>query len=174
MRRSTTCSSRSTRRGSAQTCARASALLARRADAPAAAASPLWDEALGQLRSLLSQPGLGGAATGGTPPLRVIQAGVGNTIQLVPVDEVVFFEAADKYVRVLTADRELLIRTALRELLPQLDTTRFWQVHRGTVVRADAIAAALRDEVGKITLTLRGRPERLHVSRLYAPLFRAM
>ncbi len=158
----------------AQTCGRASALLVRQAAAPAASAPQNWDEALGQLRSLLAQPGLAGATASPAPPLRVIQAGVGNTIQLVPVEEVICFEAADKYVRVLTADRELLIRTALKELIPQLDPTRFWQVHRGTVVRADAIAAALRDEAGKITLTLRGRPERLSVSRLYAPLFKAM
>ena len=50
--------------------------------------------------------------------------------------EVLFFEAADKYVRVVTADVEHLIRTSLKELLPQLDPQRFWQVHRGTVVRA--------------------------------------
>ena len=73
------------------------------------------------------------------PPRRgssVIQASVGNAVHLVPVDEVLYFEAADKYVRVVTAEREHLIRTSLRELLPQLDAQRFWQVHRGTVVRA--------------------------------------
>ena len=91
-----------------------------------------------------------------------------------PIDEVLYFEAADKYVRVITADREHLIRIALRDLLPQLDPQRFWQIHRGTVVRADAIAVAQRDETGKLTLNLRGRPERLVVSRLYAHRFKAM
>jgi hypothetical protein len=92
---------------------------------------------------------------------------------MVPVGEVVYFEAADKYVRVLTAEREYLIRMSLRELLPQLDTQRFWQVHRGTIVRADAIAQALRDEAGRVQLTLHQRPERLAVSRIYAPGSRA-
>jgi hypothetical protein len=50
----------------------------------------------------------------------------------------IYFEAADKYVRVVTAEREHLIRMSLRELLPQLDPQRFWQVHRGTVVQAAA------------------------------------
>ena len=68
----------------------------------------------------------------------------------------------------------MLIRTSLRELLPQLDAERFWQVHRGTVVRADAIATALRDESGKLTLTLRGHGDKLTVSRLYAHRFKAM
>ncbi|MEO6031917.1 MAG: LytTR family DNA-binding domain-containing protein, partial [Burkholderiaceae bacterium] len=86
----------------------------------------------------------------------------------------VYFEAADKYVRVITAQREHLIRKSLRELLPQLDPALFWQVHRGTVVRADAIATALRDESGKVQLTLHGHPDRLVASRLYAHLFKAM
>ncbi len=85
-----------------------------------------------------------------------------------------YFEAADKYVRVVTADREHLIRTSLRDLLPQLDPQRFWQVHRGTVVQARCIVAATRDEAGKISLTLRGRPEKVGVSRIYAHRFKAM
>ena len=104
----------------------------------------------------------------------MIQAGVGNAIHMVPIDEVVYFEAADKYVRVLTAQREYLIRVALRELLPRLDPSRFWQIHRGIVVRADAIAAAEREDSGRVTLRLQGRPEKLVVSRLHAPRFKAM
>jgi DNA-binding LytR/AlgR family response regulator len=125
-----------------------------------------------QLRALLG-PG-GAAAHAAMPLLQVIQASVGNTVHLVPVDDVLYFEAADKYVRVITAEREHLIRTALRELLPQLDPQRFWQIHRGTVVQARAIRTATRDESGKVFLTLNGRPERLVASRLYAHLFKGM
>ena len=114
---------------------------------------------------------LGAAAA---PRLETIAAGSGSSVHLVPVNDVVYFEAADKYVRVLTADREHLIRISLRELLPQLDPARFWQVHRGTVVRADAIERAERDDAGKVTLVLRQRPERIVVSRLYAHRFRPM
>jgi DNA-binding LytR/AlgR family response regulator len=100
--------------------------------------------------------------------------GVGNSIHMVPIEQVLFFEAADKYVRVVTATREHLIRTSLRELLPRLDAGRFWQIHRGTVVRADAIVSAERDESGRVTLKLQGRPDELVVSRLYAHRFKAM
>jgi DNA-binding LytR/AlgR family response regulator len=75
---------------------------------------------------------------------------------------------------VLTAKQEYLIRTPLKELLPQLDLHTFWQIHRGSVVRASEIDSVLRDESGKLSLSLRSRPERLIVSRLYAHLFRAM
>ena len=130
------------------------------------------DAALAQLRRLMApaQAPAGAAAE----PLKVIQAGAGSAIRMVPVDDVLVFEAADKYVRVLTAGHEHLIRTPLRELLPRLDASLFWQVHRGTVVRATAIESVVRDESGKLHLLLRGRPERLPVSRLYAHLFKAM
>ena len=153
----------------AQTCARVQASLKQQASPGGEAI----DAALGQLRQLLGS----GAPTAPAPavaPLTVIQAAVGNAIHLVPVAEVLYFEAADKYVRVVTLEREYLVRISLRELLPQIDLQRFWQVHRGTVVRSDAIATALRDEAGKITLTLRGHADRLVVSRLYANLFKPM
>jgi DNA-binding LytR/AlgR family response regulator len=108
------------------------------------------------------------------PLLKVLQVSVGTAIRMVPVDEVLYFEAADKYVRVLTEGHEYLIRTPLKELLPQLDAQRFWQIHRGTVVRSDAIDTVTRDEAGKMHLTLRGRDDKLTVSRLYANLFKAM
>ena len=128
------------------------------------------EQALTQLRGLL-----GAAAPAAmTPRLAVVQAQVGNLVHLVPVEEVLYFEAADKYVRVVTAGREHLIRTSLRELLPQLDPQAFWQVHRGTVVQARCIASARREESGKVTLALRGRPETLVASRLYAHLFKGM
>jgi DNA-binding LytR/AlgR family response regulator len=128
---------------------------------------------LTQLRALLSAAPRDGT-TVAAPPLHVIQAAVGPQVHLIPVDEVLYFEAADKYVRVLTATHEHLIRQSLRELLPQLDAQHFWQVHRGTVVNIRAVTHALRDESGKVTLTLRQRPERLAVSRLYAARFKGM
>jgi DNA-binding LytR/AlgR family response regulator len=127
-----------------------------------------FEATLGQLRNLLASPA--SAAT----PLTVIQASVGNGIRMVPVADVLCFEAADKYVRVLTLDREYLIRTPLKELMDQLDPQVFWQIHRGTVVRALAIESITRDEAGKTHLALRGLKERFIVSRLYAHLFKAM
>ena len=141
----------------------------------AAPGAPDTPDANGEHGAHGAQGSSGSAAALAHPPkLSVIQASVGAAIHLVPVAEVLYFEAADKYLRVITAQREYLIRTSLRELLPQLDAQRFWQVHRGTVVRAEAIATAVRDESGKVHLTLRGHPDKLTASRLYAHLFKAM
>ena len=128
-------------------------------------------DSVAQLRQLLGAA-IPNAAS--APRLEVIQAQVGNLVHLVPLTEVLYFEAADKYVRVVTAEREHLIRTSLRELLPQLDPALFWQVHRGTVVQAKAVATARREESGKVTLTLRGGNDKLVASRLYAHLFKGM
>jgi DNA-binding LytR/AlgR family response regulator len=134
-----------------------------------------FEATLAQLRGLLGVP-----SSPPSPPnpastwLEHIQASVGNAIHLVPLPEVLYLEAADKYVRVLTAEREYLIRTPLKELLPQLNPARFWQIHRGTVVNLHCIELALRDEQGRLSLLLRGRPERLAVSRLFAGQFKAM
>jgi DNA-binding LytR/AlgR family response regulator len=125
---------------------------------------------MAQLRQLLGSS----MAPAGSAPLNMIQASVGQAIRMVPVEEVIYFEAADKYVRVLTAGHEYLIRTPLSALLPQLDSHAFWQVHRGTVVRAGAIDAVTRDEAGKLWLQLRGHPDKLAVSRFYAHRFKAM
>lgn len=132
----------------AQTCGRLQAALQRRGEAPAASA-PALQAAVEQLRQLMQAPEL--APRPPAEPLRVIPVGVGAEIRMVPVDSVLYFEAADKYVRVITPGHEHLIRISLRELLPQLDPARFWQIHRGTVVRGEAIVSALRDESGKLT-----------------------
>ena len=162
-----------------KTTARLQAALAARAPAEAVpnGAGAALEETLAQWRRMLSAAG-NGALPGQPAPLKRIAASdagsSGATVRMVPVDEVLYFEAADKYVRVLTAGHEYLIRTPLKQLLPQLDANAFWQVHRAVVVNTEAIESVHRDEAGKLHLQLRGRKERLAVSRLFAHLFRAM
>jgi DNA-binding LytR/AlgR family response regulator len=105
--------------------------------------------------------------------LKQVLAGAGNAVKLIPIGEVCYFQAADKYTTVVTAGGEDLIRTPLKDLAPQLPEG-FQQVHRGTIVNLKEVAAALRDETGRISLRLRSRKETLAVSRVYAELFRAM
>lgn len=158
-----------------KTVARLQAMFAQaHASAPLEAAAPdapAMAQAVDQLRRLLA-----GVVAAATPqePLTVLQASVGNVVHMVALDDVQLLEAADKYVRVLTADHEYLIRTPLRELLPRLDPQQFWQVHRSHVVRARAVDTVTRDDAGKLWLALRDRPERIAVSRLYAHRFKAM
>jgi DNA-binding LytR/AlgR family response regulator len=110
-------------------------------------------------------------------PLEVIQAGVGREVRMIPVHEVVFFEADARYTRVVHAgpggSGDTLIRTPLKELLVQLDDGQFWQVHRSVIVNRAHIASAVRVDEGVMHLTLRGRPETLPVSRPFQGLFKA-
>ncbi|MDH4050997.1 MAG: LytTR family DNA-binding domain-containing protein [Rubrivivax sp.] len=108
------------------------------------------------------------------PRLRWISASVGDTIKMFPIDEVLFFQSDEKYTRVVTADDEAHVRKPLKEIAAGLDPDLFWQVHRGVVVRADRIARATRDDMGRIVLQLRGREDKLSVSQAYAWRFKPM
>jgi DNA-binding LytR/AlgR family response regulator len=103
-----------------------------------------------------------------------IRASRGQQVVLIDVEDVCYFKANDKYTSVYTSDGESLIRTPLKELADQLDPQRFWQVHRGTIVNVRHIASTTRDLTGRITLTLKKRPEPVIVSRAYAHLFKQM
>ena len=122
--------------------------------------------------------GLQGAAqTRATPQggyLRFIKALVGQEVRFIPVDDVIYLEATDKYVNVVSASGESLIRTSLRDLLTQLDPEHFWQVHRGTVVNVAHVSSAVHLSLGRLGLKIRGRTETLPVARQYAHLFRQM
>jgi len=124
---------------------------------------------VGRLQALLPE-----AAAPAGERLDYVRAAVGNVVRMIPVADVVYFQAADKYVCVTTADSEVLIRLALRELLPQLDPKRFQQINRSTVVNLGCVASAVRDAAGKLQLNLRSRPEKPRVSPVYAHLFRQM
>ena len=126
------------------------------------------ERVVGQLRTLVP------AAPAATERLSIIRAAVGNQIRLIPIAEVLYFEATDKYVNVVTADSESLIRTSLKDLLPQLDTEQFWQIHRSTVVNVNHIQLATRDDDGKLSVKLRERNVSLPVSRVFAHLFKQM
>jgi DNA-binding LytR/AlgR family response regulator len=136
------------------------------------------DPVLAQLRALLSlrtETTRSQGPEAALPPLQLLQASVGHQLRMVPVTEVLHLEAADKYVRVFTTDgAEVLLRTPLKELMQRLDAQVFWQIHRGSVVRATAIESVTRDESGRLSLRLKGLSTKLSVSRLYAHLFKAM
>lgn len=137
-----------------------------------------------RLDQLLSGPGsLGGGLPtapnghGGLAPrspLRWINASVGQTLKLITVDEVQYFQADNKYTRVVTREGEALIRKSLKELVEELDAQQFWQIHRGTLVNAMAVAGVSRDFRGRLLVKLKERSETLQVSDSYAHLFKQM
>jgi len=126
------------------------------------------EQMIGKLRALAPT----GSAAG--EKLSLIRAATGNQIRLIPIEDVLYFEATDKYVNVITADSQSLIRTSLKELLPQLDHNQFWQIHRGTIVNSRHVQVAIRDELGKLTVKLRNCEDSLPVSRVFAHLFKQM
>lgn len=147
-------------------------LAARRGDAPRnggdAAAPTVPIEQL--LKRLATQMNPAAAR----PMLRWIQATVGSTIQMIPVEDVLFFISDEKYTRVQTAQFEALIRKPIKELLEELDLDLFWQIHRSTLVNTKAIAGVSRDFRGRQLVSVKGSNEKLEVSRSYTHLFKGM
>jgi DNA-binding LytR/AlgR family response regulator len=128
-------------------------------------------EAPASLESLIEQ--LSRRIAPSAAPLQWLQASLGSTLRLINVDDVIYFQSDTKYTRVVTADAEALVKTALRELTAELDPRHFWQVHRGTIVNIRAIETVSIDESGRREIALKGRPERLEVSRTFSHLFKA-
>lgn len=109
-----------------------------------------------------------------TQYLSWLQASVGQSIQMVSVDDVLFCVSDDKYTRVQTLKQEFLIRKPIKELVEELDPKVFWQIHRSTLVNVKAIAGVQRDERGRQEVLIKGRTDRLAVSRSASQLFRGM
>jgi len=130
------------------------------------------------LVQLQQHVGAAGAVAVAPARMRFLRASLGDVTHQIPVDEVLYFEARDKYVAVVTRDASALVRLSLSELLDGLDPERFVQIHRSTVVRLDAIDTIRRDLTGRSWVHLReevaGREVRLAVSRQFAARFRGM
>jgi DNA-binding LytR/AlgR family response regulator len=131
----------------------------------AAERPPALDEVLARLARALPE------AAG---HLRWVRALKGDVVQQIAVDDVLYFQASDKYTCVVTREGESLIRMSLAELAAQLDARTFWQVHRGTVVNMDEVASTRRDLGGRVFVKLKDGRTELPVSRAYAHLFKQM
>lgn len=141
--------------------------LAARHGGAEAPAGPNLQQLLHQLAARLN-PG------GAQQYLQWIQATVGQAIQMIPVEDVLFFISDEKYTRVQTARVEALIRKPIKELVDEIDPRLFWQIHRSTLVNVKAIAGVSRDFRGRQIVSVTGHPEKLEVSRSYTGLFKGM
>jgi DNA-binding LytR/AlgR family response regulator len=154
----------------AVTVARLKKRLAARESGDASEASPAKP-----LQQLLHELSAKMNPAGGAPQyLQWIQASVGQAIQMIPVEDVLFFISDEKYTRVQTATLEALIRKPIKELVDELDPKLFWQIHRSTLVNVNAIAGVTRDFRGRQIVAVKGHKEQLEVSRSYLGLFKGM
>jgi DNA-binding LytR/AlgR family response regulator len=106
--------------------------------------------------------------------MRWVQASVGANIRMIPTSDILFFRAEDKYTRVQTSRFEALIRKPIKELIDALDPDEFWQIHRSTVVRVDAIEQVSRNLRGRQVVHVKGSEDKLEVSRSFNHLFKQM
>lgn len=127
---------------------------------------------LDRLASLLASIGRDDNST--PARLRWIQVTVGNQLRIIAIDEILFFQATDKYTRVVIRNGEAFIRKPLKELVEEIDRDQFWQIHRSTIINIRAVANVSRDIQGRLIVSIKDHPERLEVSRGYAHLFKSL
>ncbi|AZP10919.1 LytR/AlgR family response regulator transcription factor [Undibacterium parvum] len=131
--------------------------------------------AAGEMASLINHvQSILAPAENSSERIKVIRAGLGNTVKMIPVKDVICFEATDKYVNVITATGSALVRMSMRELVSKIDSSDFIQVHRSIMVNNNFILSATRDELGHFTLRLRELDRGVKVSRAFSHLFRPM
>ena len=131
------------------------------------------------LQRLAEQLQQGASSPASATPLRWIRAQVGQTLRLIPVNDIDYLRSDSKYTLIAWRGdggqaAEALIGTALKELAAQLDPAHFVQVHRSVVVNLRAISHVIRGENETAAIHLKGRKEVLPVSRSYLHLFRQM
>lgn len=110
----------------------------------------------------------------GAEQLKWIKANIGANLRLIPIEDVLFFQSDEKYTLVATKEFDALIKTPIKEILDGVDTDKFWQIHRSTIVQANAIESVSRDFRGQATVRVKGRKENLTVSRPFSHLFKQM
>ena len=152
----------------ADTVSRLRERLATPASAPAPAASPLLDEVIDRLSGELRQH------VAHRAHLQWIKASVGASVKLIPVEQVAYLRADEKYTLVVWEGGEALIRKTIRELADELDPERFAQVHRSVIVNLHQVAQVNRGPNETAEIQMKGRQESLPVSRSFVHVFRQM
>jgi DNA-binding LytR/AlgR family response regulator len=109
-----------------------------------------------------------------TSYLKFLQASVGKKLRFIMVEEILYVQSDNKYTRLVTAQAEAFIRKPLKELMSELDPDLFWQIHRGTLVNIRAIDTVMREEIEKMSVTLKGSAEKLEVSRAHQSQFKGV
>lgn len=145
----------------ARTCER----LRARAAAPSTAAASLQVSEL--LRQLMN-------SNGKPSYLKFVQASAGKHVRFVMVDEILYMQSDTKYTRIVTASGDAWVRKTLVEFESGLDPDMFWRVHRNTIVNIRAIDLVVREEFERLHLTIKGRAEKIDVSRPHQSQFRGM
>lgn len=105
------------------------------------------------------------------------QAGSGRThlcarkrgnLELVPIDEVVYLQADNKYVTVCSATQQILIEESLKSLEQEF-AGYLIRIHRNALVAVRAIRGLEKNAEGHCCVLLEGINERLEVSRRLLP-----
>lgn len=102
-----------------------------------------------------------------------ICARIRGSLRLVPIGEIAYFLAEDKYVAVRHAGGEVLVEESLKALEDEFGE-RFVRIHRNCLVATDRLSGLRRTPDGRMFADVRDAPEPLEVSRRNLPALRRL
>lgn len=117
-----------------------------------------------------SAPGAAGVPDGASAGWLVAMRGAGQVI--IHYRDVLYLQARGKLTLVATAEGDAFIKRGLGVVEMNLRHPRFKRIHRGTIVNIDHAQKVMRDDLGRMRLSVRRREEWLDVSQAYEHLFR--
>jgi two-component system, LytTR family, response regulator AlgR len=99
-----------------------------------------------------------------------ICANIRGNLRLIPIHEIIYFKAEQKYVTLRTSNLEILIEEPLKDLEQEFETL-FTRIHRNALIATDYIQGLEKDN-GQCLVRLKGIDDRLEVSRRHSAAVR--
>ena len=93
-----------------------------------------------------------------------ITAKISGNIKLIPLTDIIFFQAEQKYVTVRHIHGETIIEDTLKELQTEF-ASRFIRIHRNALVAKQFVSGIRKDPQGRSYVTLKNHAKQLEISR---------
>ena len=94
-----------------------------------------------------------------------------GTLELIPIEEIFYFKADQKYVTLRTADHEYLIEESLKALEEEFPS-QFIRIHRNALIARHLLKGLVKNSEGHACVSFNEIEDLLEVSRRHLPYIR--
>lgn len=112
------------------------------------------------------------AKNAAAPPNQWLSGSRGRDVVMIEPTDIIYLQAERKYTTAVLSDGHVLMRYGISDVEAKLDTSIFMRIHRSTIVNIKRIDFLRRDEMGRLRIHMKGRPEGLIVSRTFEHVFK--
>jgi two-component system response regulator AlgR len=94
-----------------------------------------------------------------------------GSLELIPIEEIIYFQADQKYVTLRTAEQEYLIEESLKNLEEEFPR-QFIRIHRNALVAQHLLNGLTKNSEGRSCIRFTDVDDLLEISRRHLPLIR--